>query len=148
MRHGDLILGGAAAVFGAAIFLIAMSFPTMPGGAPGPSLFPQILGVLLVLFGAIVVIDSRRKHRGEEVEYETAALVKGALVLVFIGIYVAVVTRLGFVLTSLGLLLGLMLMLGVRVRTALLSSVGIVLFCVVLFQKILRVPLPPGILGF
>ncbi len=148
MKHGDLILGGAAAVFGAAIFLVAMSFPTMPGGAPGPALFPEILGGLLILFGAIVVIESRRKRRGEDVVYEGAALVKGALVLVFIGIYVAVVTRVGFVLTSIGLLLALMLMLGVRARTALLSSVGIVLFCVVLFQKILRVPLPPGILGF
>ncbi len=148
MRHGDLVLGGAAVAFGAAIFLISLSFPKMAGGAPGPALFPQILGVLLVLFGAMVVSDYRRKRPGEDVQYETAALVKGALVLVFIGIYVAVVTRLGFVLTSIALLLSLMLMLGVRARMAALSSIGIVLFCVVLFQKLLRVPLPPGILGF
>lgn len=148
MKRSDAILGGAAAVFGAAIYLMTLSFPAMADGAPGPALFPRILAALLVLFGSVIVVQSRQKRVDEEIVYEMSAILKGALVLVCIAVYVAVVQKLGFVITSLGLLLALMLMLGVRVLTAALSSVLIVTFCVLLFQKLLRVPLPPGLLGF
>lgn len=59
---GDLISGLCAAGFGIALLLHVRGFPQMPDGAPGPALFPGILGALFILFGSILVVRWYR-HR-------------------------------------------------------------------------------------
>ncbi len=147
MKLSDTILGGAAAVLGAAAFLDTLSFPKMADGSPGPALFPQILGVLLVIFGLIVIVQSTRPHAAEENHYEPVAILKAGGVLVGIALYVAFVHKLGFLITATVIMLGMMLMMKVRLRVGLPAAVAIALFSMVLFEKVLRVPLPPGILG-
>jgi len=147
MKVSDAILGTGAIVLGIATFLDTLGFPKMPGGAPGPALFPQILSVLLIGLGLVVVVQSLRPHTAENNHYEPVAILKAGAVLVFIAIYVAVVQRLGFLITATLIMLGMMLMLSVRLRVALPAALGIALFSMLLFERILRVPLPPGILG-
>ncbi|MGE5619769.1 MAG: tripartite tricarboxylate transporter TctB family protein [Sphingomonadaceae bacterium] len=147
MKRSDAVLGGAAVLLGAAVYLNTLAFPTMPDGAPGPALFPQILSALLILFGGIIVAQSIRPHVQEERHYEPKAILKAGGVLVAIALYVMVVQKVGFLITAAAILFGLMMMLGVRVRVGLPASVAIALFCVLLFEKVLRVPLPPGVLG-
>lgn len=147
MKLSDTILGTGAAALGTATFLETLGFPKMPGGAPGPALFPQILSVLLVGLGITVVVQSLRPHPGENNHYEPAAIFRAGAVLVFIALYVAFVQKLGFLITATLIMLGMMLMLRVRPWVALPSALGIALFSMVLFERILRVPLPPGILG-
>ncbi len=147
MKLSDTVLGGGAAILGAAAFLDTLSFPKMADGSPGPALFPQILGVLLVIFGIIVIVQSARPHGGEENHYESVAILKAGGVLVGIALYVAFAHTLGFLITATLILLGLMLMLKARLRVALPAAVAVALFSMALFEKVLRVPLPPGILG-
>ena len=147
MKLSDSILGGVAVLLGAAAFLDTLSFPKMADGAPGPALFPQILGALLVVFGLIVVVQSVRPRAGEDVHYEPVAILKAGGVLVGIALYVAFVQKLGFLITASLIMLGMMVMLKVRLRVGLPAAVAIALFSMVLFEKVLRVPLPPGILG-
>lgn len=59
---GDLISGVVAVGFGIATLLYIRGFPQLPDGAPGPALFPGILGGLFVLFGSILVVRWYR-HR-------------------------------------------------------------------------------------
>jgi hypothetical protein len=148
MRAGDIFIGGAAAVLGAAVFVMTLSFPRMADGAPGPALFPQLLSAMLVGFGAVTILQSRGASAETGEIHELSGIVRGAIILVLIAIYIAVVQRLGFVITGTLLVLALMLLLRVRLLTAALSTVVIVAFCVLLFSKALRVPLQPGILGF
>lgn len=147
VKRSDVVLGGVAVLLGVAVYLGSLNFPHMADGWPGPGLFPRILGVLLALFGAVVVVEAFRPHESRELSYQPANIVKAGLVLVSVAIYVAVVQRLGFLPTATLLLVGLMLMLNVRLRVALPASVAVALLCVLLFEKVLRVPLPPGILG-
>ncbi len=147
MKRSDAVLGGAAVLLGAAVYLNTLSFPRMPDGTPGPSLFPQVLSALLMLFGGILIVQSFRPHVAEERHYEPVAVLKAGGVLVAIAAYVALVHTLGFAITATAILLGLMMMLGVRLRVGLPASVAMALFCILLFEKVLRVPLPPGILG-
>ena len=118
----------------------------MPDGTPGPSLFPQILGVMLAITGAIIVFQSMRP-RGEAETYTRGAVIKAALVLVAIAFYIAAVQKLGFIITACSSPAGLMFILGVRSKIAIPTTVLLVFFSVMLFEKILRVPLPIGILG-
>jgi putative tricarboxylic transport membrane protein len=147
MKRSEAILGGAVALLGAAVFLNSMTFPPQPGGWPGPGLFPQILAVLLVFFGGAVTVQAVRSTSTVAVSYEPASMLKAAVILVAIAIYIAVVQRLGFLITASLVTCGLMLLLGVKIRIAVPAGVGVAVMCVVLFERVLRVPLPPGILG-
>ena len=148
MVRSNALVGGAAALLGAAVYWNTLSFPKLPDGTPGPSLFPQILSVLLVVSGLILILESRRSRTDEAVSYQGIAILKAGGVLVGVAAYIVLVERLGFLLTSGLLLAGLMLMLNVRVRIAIPVAVVVAVGCVILFEKILRVPLPPGLLRF
>lgn len=149
MKKGDFLLGAASVVVGIAVFVHTLSFPEMADGTPGPALFPQILSGLLFIFGGVLSVQSwRGGSQSSSANYGAAASLKALAILVAIAVYIAVVTELGFVLTSLALLLFIMVVLGVRMRIAIPTTVGVIIFCVVLFGRLLRVPLPPGILGF
>jgi putative tricarboxylic transport membrane protein len=171
---GDLVSGTLAAAFGLAVLLYVQTFPELPGGAPGPGLFPGIIGGLLLLFGLVLVFRHVRERRvaaradgtaaGEEPDsaepdptaYESllheqlptrtawlnALSVTGAVVL-----YLVLADVVGFAATMVLLLVGLMLRLGARPLLAVLASAGATAFLYVIFEKVLLVPLPHGILG-
>ena len=64
MQHRSTILfGGTAMLLGLAVFLYAQSFPSLPEGYPGPSLFPQIVAIGLFLCGITLVIGSFQKKQ-------------------------------------------------------------------------------------
>ena len=75
-------------------------------------------------------------------------VVNAFFVLGVIAIYVAVVDKIGFLLTSAVLLFVLMTKLGTPLLRGAIASICITLFINIMFLKILRVPLPPGILGW
>jgi putative tricarboxylic transport membrane protein len=60
--------------------------------------------------------------------------------------YVLVADRLGFLLTAAAIMLVLMWRLGVTAVRAVLVAAGFTVFVYVMFFKILRVPLPTGLL--
>ncbi len=147
MKRSDAILGGAATLLGAAVYLMTLSFPKMADGAPGPALFPQILSVLMVFFGIVLVLNARHPHQEKSQRYEPVNVLKAGMVLVAIAVYIAVVQNLGFLISGTLLMASLMLMLGVRARTAVPAALVVAVGCVLLFERVLRVPLPPGFLG-
>lgn len=146
MKLWDVLLGGGGIILGLAAFAQAQTFPKMPDGTPGPSLFPQILGVMLAITGAIIVFQSMRPH-GEGETYARGAVIRAALVLVAIAFYIAVVKELGFLITAVLVTGSLMFILGVKWKIALPTTVLLVFASMMLFEKILRVPLPIGIWG-
>jgi putative tricarboxylic transport membrane protein len=155
--YGDLVAGGLAVVFGATVLVYIRGFPQLPGGQPGPALFPGIIAGLFVLFGGILVVRwfaQRRAGVGALAEgpeqperpttraWLTALAMCGAVV-----VYLLVVDLLGFTLTMSVLLFALMKVLGTRTLLAALASVTTAVVVMLLFQMVLLVPLPTGILG-
>ncbi len=147
MKRSDVLIGGVAVALSAAVYIDTLSFPKMADGTPGPALFPQILSALFALFGIILIVQARHPHVGDAVEYRTAAVVKAGLMLAAIAFYVALVQRLGFLITATILTAVLMILLDVRVKIAVPAAVVTAVAFILLFEKVLRVPLPLGILG-
>ncbi|MDR7400986.1 MAG: tripartite tricarboxylate transporter TctB family protein [Armatimonadota bacterium] len=150
MGAWDALAGVVLALLGSYVFVAARSFPRMAGQYPGPGLFPQLLGALLVIAGVALVVGSvaggRARVRrallgGSRRERLSALLVVAAVIF-----YIVAVTRLGFAVVSVLILSGLMAALGVRVRWSVLIGVGTTVVLYVLFARLLRVPLPEGIL--
>ena len=151
----DLVAGLLAAGLGAAVLLHVQTFPQLPDGQPGPALFPGIVGALFVFFGLTLAVRSvltRRKVRDTVPTSTTSptSTMSGRLnalaVLGFVVGYLLVVEMLGFVLTMGGLLFLLMWRLGARPLVAVAASVATTTVMVLIFQRVLLVPLPTGLL--
>ncbi len=155
MRVHDGLVGAGFVLAGATIFAGTLRFPRLEGGAPGPALFPQVLAVLMVGFGACLVaptVWTFRKRVPEDVQTSPwpgrDGIVNVLLVFASIVVFMLVSPLLGFLLTATAILLGLMWWLGTPVLRAALAAVGLTVFVYVIFGKVLRVPLPLGLLWF
>lgn len=147
MRVGEAAAGVVLAAVGVYAASTASGFPRLAGGYPGPGLFPQILGLFLVACGIAVLWGARNPSAGTGGEYEPKELLHAAEAAAAVVVYMAVVNRLGFVPTVGFLLTLLMARLGVRLARAIPISLGLAVSLYLLFGRLLRVPLPPGLLG-
>ena len=156
MKLNDAVWGALLALLGAAIVIHVQSFPRIPGQNVGPALFPGIVAGALVVCGLILVVRGLRARRlaatsapwFEAPEWlRSPRHVLAFVVLVASNVfYLLAVDRLGFVLTAFVYLAVLMWVL--RVRLALVLPVALVMTLLIhyAFYKLLRVPLPWGVL--
>lgn len=149
----NVVIGLLSALFGGAVALHARGFPTLSGGYPGPGLFPELMGILMVALGIPLAIHGFRGGADESVSGEEdnpdpaflrRALPNAVAATVVVLLYMLLVERLGFIATMILLNLGLMLKLGVRLLTAILVSVAVSIVVYYLFAGVLYVPLPSG----
>ncbi|KRR01874.1 tripartite tricarboxylate transporter TctB [Bradyrhizobium jicamae] len=157
MRLPDRVTGLFLVGLGAAAAYGGWQLPPVPGQPVGPNVFPLVIGTGLALCGLAIALGIGRSFEEEEhlipVEggqptpptsklYGLRALLPPALLL----LYVAIAERLGFILTAAMIVYVTSTALGARWKVALplalLAPIGIHL----IFSKLLRVPLPPGVL--
>ena len=145
-------MGALLLILAAAIGVYVSGFPGMPGQRYGAALFPGMIAAGLAACGALLLA---RGVREKTPAFEFApwtrvaplaanfALVCGALLF-----YIFAADTLGFMVTGSLLLLALFLKLGVRPLAAIVVAPLAVLVIHLLFYKLLKVPLPWGVLGF
>lgn len=155
MKLDDTILGAVLLVFAALVIGHARSFPTLAGMTVGPDLFPTIIGGGLGLCGLVLVAGGLLRRRvtggGPWVVFDrwvtSPALAGNVLsVLAALAFYVVLSRPLGFHLTILLILGGLMLKLGVRPIVAAAFAIAAPPLIHYVFYDLLRVPLPWGLL--
>ena len=158
MRLPDRVTGLFLVGLGAAAAYGGWLLPPVPGQPVGPNIFPLVIGTGLALCGLAIAFGIG--HSFEEAEelipveggqpkqappgrfYGLRALLPPALLL----FYVAVADRLGFIITAGLIVFVTSTALGARWKLSLplavLAPIGIHL----IFSKLLRVPLPAGLL--
>lgn len=160
MKFNDAIWGLLLLVFGGVLFVHVQGFPKIPGQQVGPSALPGALAVGLAVCGAILLLRGLRAHfngrpasgataRWVELPdwFGSAPQVRGFAVLVAVNLlYLFGAQRLGFVLTGVIYLTALMWVLRVPPLRALLYGVVMTLAIHFAFYKLLKVPLPWGVL--
>jgi putative tricarboxylic transport membrane protein len=148
-----IALGGAAAYGGSRL-------PPVPGQQIGPNVFPIVVGGGLVLCGALIALGIGRHfeeeaeadlaaHSDHDLQQQPAGWWRGLMALVPPGLllcYVVAVDWLGFLVTAAAIVLTASLALGARLWLAAPLAIGAPLFVHLVFSKLLRVPLPPGLL--
>jgi len=152
MGTRDYIGGGIFIGLGLFIWSLTMQFPALDANHPGPSLFPRVLGTLFIFFGSIVVFSgwkTKQKQKAPSANEEIPLnYFNPILVIILIAAFIALANKLGFIITGVAILFILM----VKLRVSFLKSslVSVLLVCCVyfIFSKILRVPLPIGLLGW
>lgn len=152
MKINDVLSGLLIGSFGAAIYLHARSFPPLPGQNVGPNMFPQLIATGLMICAMILVFRGVKTLGAEGWITLPGWLRQGRIALGFLLIplvlvfYVAVSESLGFLPTAVILLMTLFLVFKVRLRTAIVVAVLGALCIHTLFYKLLKVPLPWGLL--
>jgi putative tricarboxylic transport membrane protein len=154
VKLDDTVWGALLALLGAAILWHVQGFPRIPGQNVGPALFPGTIAAALLVCGALLIVGglrARRRAGGRWIEAPEwlrapRQLLAFGVLLAANVFYLLVVDRLGFVLTAFAYLAALMWVL--RVRLALVLPVALVMALVIHygFYKLLRVPLPWGVL--
>jgi putative tricarboxylic transport membrane protein len=157
MKLNDALWGAVLMLFSVALLVHVQSFPKIPGQQVGPSALPGALAVGLFVCGAILLWRGLRERARagagaaawiERPEWFGARRqVVAFAVLVGVNlVYLLVVDRLGFVITGIVYLTALMAVLRVPPLRALVIAVVMTLAIHYCFYKLLRVPLPWGVL--
>ncbi|MGR4928447.1 tripartite tricarboxylate transporter TctB family protein [Bradyrhizobium sp. CAR08] len=160
MRLPDSVTGSFLVVLGTAAAYGGWLLPPVPGQPVGPNVFPLVIGIGLALCGLAIVFGIG--HTFEEAEelipledgqvaaaappqgrfYGLRALLPPALLL----FYVVAADRLGFIITAAIMVYVTSTALGAKWKLA-LPLAALAPFAIhLIFGKLLRVPLPAGLL--
>jgi putative tricarboxylic transport membrane protein len=151
MRFNDAVIGVAAMIFGLVVVVHVQSYPEMDGGMPGPSLFPTVLGILILIAGAVQIprgIRSRAPFAKCLPDFTPKGVANIAMTIAGVLFYVYASDFLGFLLTSFCVMFVLMLLLKGKFALSALVAAGAALCIYIVFNKMLLVPLPAGLFSF
>jgi len=152
VKLSDAVFGLLLLALGAAVIAVVSSYPTIPAQRVGPSLFPGLIAVGLVIGGLILIVRGWRERAIVPwVRFEpwvrSPRHVAGVLgVIGSVIFYIAAVDRLGFFLTSLLILTISFRLFGVALGRSIVIAAIATLVIHFAFYKLLRVPLPWGLL--
>jgi len=150
MKVNDAVVGAALIALAIAILVHIQAYPLIPGQKYGPALFPGVIAVGLIACG--LLLARRGVRRGLPLFEPGRWLRSPALVTNFLAIcgvlvfYAAFAGMLGFLVIGAVCLLVLFLKLGVRLAPGVVIAIVATLVIHTLFYKLLRVPLPWGVL--
>lgn len=152
MKLNDFLVGALLMALALGILFHIRGFPNIPGQNIGPAAFPRLLALLLALCSAILMVRGWRARR--EIPWITILawtrsprhVLNFALAVFGLAFFVWASERLGFIPSGMLLLAPLFLALRVRPWAALTIALVVTLVIHTLFYKLLRVPLPWGVL--
>ena len=153
MKFNDAVFGLLLFALGITVLVHVQGFPKIPGQQVGPALFPGLIATALCIGGVILVVQGWRVRASqgwltaEDWVRSPRHLLAFAVLVGGVVFYMAVADRLGFVMTSTMVLAALFKSLRVKWGKALLVAVLATLLIHFAFYKLLRVPLPWGVLS-
>jgi putative tricarboxylic transport membrane protein len=152
VKFNDAVFGLLLTILGAAVLVAVQGYPRIPGQPVGPALFPGLIAAGLCICGVLLVARGWRQRATEpwfacdDWVRSPRHLTALAVLLGSIVFYILAANTLGFVPTATLILLSLFLVLRVPPGRAVLIAVIAVLVIHFAFYKLLRVPLPWGVL--
>ena len=152
MKINDAVFGAIFALLGAVTLVHVQSFPNIPGQQYGAAIFPGLIAAGFVVCGVMLVVSGVRA-RAEQPWFEAGGWMRSprhvvAALAIVLGVaaYVLLAEVVGFLIVAPILLVLWFRVLGVRWPAALVSAVLATAVIWYAFYKLLRVPLPWGVL--
>jgi putative tricarboxylic transport membrane protein len=139
----DRLTGLALLVLAVAYGVTAGGYKAMIGDPLGPAVFPVALAIPLGLLSLYLIV----RPDPEPSWPRGRALLKQALALVTFVAYAYLLEPLGFIVSTFLAVLVLGWLLGARLWQAGAAGVGIAVVLFVVFDTLLSLPLPAGVLG-
>jgi putative tricarboxylic transport membrane protein len=143
----DHVAGGGVVAVAAGVLALSGDLPIGTLASPGPGLLPILLAGLVLVLGAAVLLQAGSSPPFGDLVWPD--LPHAVRVVAVIAVASFAYERLGFIITMAGVLA--ILLYGVERRPlvpALALSLGVPVAAYLLLSKLLKSPLPIGILGF
>jgi putative tricarboxylic transport membrane protein len=147
MRIHDGLIGAVFLALALAVLWHIQDFPPAPGQPYGPALFPGLIAAGLAASSALLMLTSlRARPPSEQAVARGYRFLPFAITLASLVFYALVVSKLGFLITASLMLCALLA--AYRVRAALILPIAVLVSLIVHtgFYKLLKVPLPWGVL--
>ena len=143
----DHVAGGAFILAGAAVLAVSGDLPFGTLASPGAGMLPKLMIGLMMAFGLVLLVRAGDSRPFAGIGW--ADLPHATRVVAVAAAAIALYETVGFLVTMTALLFGLTFVVE---RKPLLPaagfSVGVTVFAYVLFNTLLKSPLPRGTLGF
>ena len=149
MKRGNFIIAGVFSLLGLLVIAQSLSFPRGRAGIPGPGMIPIMISILMIIASISLVISTLRMTPAENVPL--GLLSEGNrrvyLCMAILVVYLFLMPRIGFCVTSFLLLFGLIRWFG-NYRYWFCAVVSVFLTGIIfgLFSEVLHVPLRFGLL--
>ncbi len=140
------VAGGVVVAAGIVVWLLSFDLPTGGLSMPGAGMFPKLLCILAIFFGAVLIV--RANESGPFSEVDWSDLRHGAPVIAITVTAVALYTTLGFLITMTGLLFALLAFERRNLWVSAAFSAGVSIGTYALFVYALKTPLEQGLLPF
>ncbi|SHI87644.1 Tripartite tricarboxylate transporter TctB family protein [Geosporobacter subterraneus DSM 17957] len=151
MRKADII-GGLMGVFiSAFVFYESSKFPEDIVMKIGPSYFPRILAMGLLLVSGILILQAymgKSKKPAEKFDIKEPGIQRAGIALLSTIVYCMILDKVGFIPSSILYLVFLMYLLEKRnyVKMTMIST-AVVVGIYIIFKTILNITLPSGFFG-
>jgi hypothetical protein len=139
--RADHVAGAAFVIFGVAIIALSGDLPTGQLSMPGSGFMPKIIAVLTILFGLALMVRAGEGRPFAEIGWSDGR--HAAMVILIAAAGGMLYTTLGFIISMVLMLLALLIVIERRTPwRAAVYSLSVVLVTYVVFEYLLRTPLP------
>ena len=152
MKINDAIFGALLLVLGLTVLVHVQSFPKIPGQNVGPGLFPGLVASVLIACSVSLIVTSLRSRPQvawvEFLQWVRSPRHAGAFLAIVASAiaYIALADTVGFLIIAPLMLFAMFIAFGVRATTSAVVAIAGTLLIWYAFYKLLRVPLPWGVL--
>jgi putative tricarboxylic transport membrane protein len=152
VKFNDALLGGVFLALSIAVLVAIQGYPEIPGQSIGPGAFPGLIALLLGGCSIALMWRGWRERRAQPLVAMGAWLGSPRHLLNFLvatgalAFYVLAADKLGFLVCGALILLSLFLALRVKPLLAVPLALALPIVIHLIFYKLLRVPLPWGVL--
>lgn len=156
MKRGDFVAGAIGVAISGGALVIASDFPADVVMKIGPAFFPEMLAYLLLLCSAILMVNAALAKPAVAVAEDPPpvrglsldnGIVRALLTVVAVLVFALVLRPVGFIVTSVVFLTLMMGLLGMRRPIVMIAiALGITAGIYVIFEKLLGLTLPAGVL--
>jgi len=145
--RADHIAGAGFVAFGVLVILLSGDLPVGNLSMPGAGFLPLLISVLMILLGLALFVRARESEPFASIGWSDGK--HAIMVIVITGVAILLYERLGFIVTMLLMMLGLLVVLEQRhVLRATVFSAAVILVTFSVFQYVLKTPLAEGPFGF
>ncbi|WP_319477206.1 tripartite tricarboxylate transporter TctB family protein [Marispirochaeta aestuarii] len=151
-KKAEIVFGGAAILFALLFFILAGDFPGARGHDVGMAFYPRVLSVLIIVLSFIVIFqgitrkETETESTGTLFYTEDNGVRRVVLLILATLIYPYLLQYAGFLILTPVYLGFLMWVIGAgKLPRILLLSVLTTVLIYVIFQRMLKIPLPTGL---
>lgn len=151
MRKGNIIAGVLCGALSIYVIITCLGYPTAEAygtGVPGPGLWPGIIAALLLICSVYLIVSSLlgKKENFEELPMWNEGTRRVYLSMAILVVYVAVLSVVGFILSSVVMLFVFIQWFSkMKIWKSLLISVIVTLAIYFVFKLVLNVPVGFGL---